>query len=110
MTTSPTPWAPPSRRLRVTLLVFVFLANIFDALATLEFLRHGGQELNPLVGIALEHGAGFFLSWKIVAAAVVCAALAVRSGTHRAAWILLCATAVVYGLLSAYYALGLLLL
>jgi Domain of unknown function (DUF5658) len=49
----------------VVLALFVFVGSLLDALLTLRHLQHGGQEANPVLTMALTHGAPRFLQLKI---------------------------------------------
>jgi hypothetical protein len=98
-----TAWTPPhAATLALTCLLAVLL-NAFDALATLEIVRRGGEEANPLAEPMLERGAAAFLSWKLGIAAICSVALALISRKRRAAWILFRIAVVAYAALAALH-------
>ena len=60
----------PLRRWDASLLslsIGLVVLNILDIILTLEILRHGGMELNPLVNMLIDLGVGYFVSLKLTA-------------------------------------------
>jgi len=47
------------------LVVGIVIACVLDLLLTLDYLDHGGEEWNPLMARALEHGTGTFVALKL---------------------------------------------
>jgi hypothetical protein len=93
-----------ARRLDGRTLIFclaILGLNLVDAFATLRHLEHGAEELNPLMGALLRHGAGVFLLVKHCLASVGVLGIAlypVERVTHLALALLL----PVYLLLALY--------
>lgn len=83
-----TAWTPPHAATLALTCLLVVLLNAFDALATMEIVRRGGEEANPIAEPMLERGAAAFLTWKLGLAAACSIALALISTRRRAAWIL----------------------
>jgi Domain of unknown function (DUF5658) len=54
----------PSQR-AVVLLFFVLAASALDALCTLLFIQHGGQEANPFMALMLSYGQTPFVAIKM---------------------------------------------
>src|SRR5690349_5146277 len=96
----PTPvrprWTPPAWRVLILLCLLVILLNVFDAVATVEIVRHGGEEANPFARPLFRYGDAAFLLWKLGLAVVCSIALACLSRTRRAAWWLFWTAATVY--------------
>lgn len=97
------PWTPPHRTvLGLVCLIFV-LMNAFDALATIEIVRRGGEEANPLARPMFERGNLPFFLWKMGLALVCSVALALLARSRRAAWWLLCSAAAAYAALAGLH-------
>ncbi len=105
-------WTPPAV-LRVALvLLLLVLLNVFDACATLDAVRAGAVELNPVMRAALGHGPLSFLLAKMALGAGLAAFLAAVAGVpsrlrreRRFAWYGLCGLAGVYGVLFVWHVL-----
>jgi len=97
------PWTPPHRTVLALVCLSVVLLNAFDALATLEIARRGGEEANPLARPMLERGNVPFFLWKMGLAVVCAAALALLARARRAAWWLLCSAAAAYAALAVLH-------
>lgn len=50
--------------------IILHIANFFDAVCTLLAIDAGAKELNPVMALALEYGAGVFLTVKMLVIAV----------------------------------------
>src|SRR5688572_14926022 len=77
-----TPWTPPHRIVLGFVCLLVVLLNAFDALATLEIVRRGGEEANPIARPMLDRGNLPFFLWKMGLALVCSAALALLARTR----------------------------
>ena len=49
---------------RTIVVVTILLLSIADAFMTLEILKRGGAELNPIMELAINQGVTFFISLK----------------------------------------------
>jgi hypothetical protein len=87
---------PPLRV--VGLILCVLVGSLVDALLTLEYLRRGGSEANPLMALALTYGPAAFLGLKMGLSGVGVWVLAAHQQVPLALRGLL-GLAVVYGLL-----------
>lgn len=87
MTTSASAaWRPPSWRVLVLAGILVIMLNVFDALSTLEIVRRGGEEANPIARKLFEYGDATFFFWKTGLASACAIALALGSRRKRFAW------------------------
>lgn len=86
--TTPVPatWTPPPWRVLTLTCLLIVLLNAFDALATMEIVRRGGEEANPIVEPLLSHGQLAFFLWKMLLATACSGALALLSAKYRFAW------------------------
>jgi len=100
----PPAWTPPARAVLVLICLLVVLLNVFDAVATLEIMRRGGEEANPLARPMIKEGAVTFFTWKMGLALVCASALGLLARIHRAAWWLLIGACVGYGALTGLHA------
>jgi len=98
------PWTPPHRTVLGLVCLLVVLLNAFDALSTLEIVRRGGEEANPIARPMLDRGHLPFFLWKMGLALVCSVALALLARTRRAAWWLLCSAAFAYATLAGLHA------
>lgn len=96
----PTPvrkdWTPPAWRVLILISILVVLLNVFDAVSTLEVIRRGGVEANPLAEPVVAYGDATFFFWKVGLATACTVALALLSRVHRVAWWLFWFAAGVY--------------
>ncbi len=90
---------PRPRTIRVVFL-FLVVAGAFDAIATLEIIRRGADEWNPLMAFALSVGPWYFFLVKMAMATVCSLVLSCFASSYRLAWLGLCAVAGVYFLLT----------
>jgi len=91
------PWAPPRPPIIALTLLFLTVANIFDAAATLELIRRGADEWNPLMRYALGFGDWYFIFLKSLITLVFSGFLALFAlNRRRSAWWALCALTVMY--------------
>ena len=97
------PWTPPHRTVLGLVCLLIVLLNAFDALATIEIIRRGGEEANPLARPMVDHGNLAFFLWKMGIASVCSVALALLARTRRAAWWLLCSATVAYATLAGLH-------
>lgn len=93
--TSANAWVPPSRGVLVLCAVLMILLHVFDLLATLEILRHGGQELNPVArtwfALGDEAATAFKMSIAVFLAVTLCVLTRRAPAAHRRTfWRLLC--------------------
>ncbi|HSD12793.1 MAG TPA: DUF5658 family protein [Patescibacteria group bacterium] len=95
-------WAPPSVRLIVLLYVLLLVSNAFDAHATLDAVRAGAVELNPVMAFALSFGAAYFIGVKMLLAGGLGLALAVLARRRRLAWYGLIGVSFIYGAVLAW--------
>ncbi len=95
-------WTPPPWRVLILVSLLVVLLNVFDALSTLELIRRGGEEGNPLARIMLRYGDATFFFWKTGLASACALALACFARVHRAAWLAF------WGIIAVYAAVALL--
>jgi hypothetical protein len=87
---------------RVTALcVGILLLNLVDAVATLRHLEHGAEELNPIMGWALDTGPLGFLVVKHLLASLGVIGIALHPG-HRAAQVAMAVLVPIYSLLAVY--------
>lgn len=98
------PWTPPHWTVLGLVCLIVVLLNAFDAIATMEIIRRGGEEANPIARPMLDRGNLAFFLWKMGLALVCSAALALLARVHRAAWRLLCSAAAAYATLAVLHA------
>lgn len=77
--------------------------NAFDAHATLDAVRYGAVELNPVMAYALAFGPWAFLAVKMGLACGFGLALALWSRKYRLAWRGLAAVTMIYGLLFLWH-------
>lgn len=90
-------WTPPRVRLVVLLYALLIVSNAFDAHATLDAVRAGAVELNPLMAYALSQGAAVFIGAKMLLAGGLGLALAALARRRRLAWYGLVAVSAIYG-------------
>ncbi|HJV33327.1 MAG TPA: DUF5658 family protein [Patescibacteria group bacterium] len=98
------PWTPPDRRVLILTCAIVFLLNVFDAVSTLEIVRRGGGEANPIASPMLQFGDAAFFFWKMGLASACVAALAVIARKRRFAWLALRCVTAIYAVLAAIHA------
>ncbi len=82
------------------LVVGIVVACVLDLLLTLDYLDQGGEEWNPLMARALEHGTGAFIALKMGLTAGCLLFLLVRirfRGVRRAVQLLLVAYLLLMG-------------
>lgn len=48
-------WQPPSRIVLALCAVLLLLLHVFDLVATINVLRHGGHEINPVMRAWFDH-------------------------------------------------------
>jgi len=94
------PRTPPRPRSIVLVFLFLVAANVFDVAATIEVIRRGADEWNPLMQYALSVGPWYFFFLKFTVITGGAAFLAVYARKMRLAWWGLCAMAGVYFLLA----------
>src|SRR5690349_20342871 len=100
----PRPWTPPAGVVLFLLCVIVALLNVFDALATFEIVRRGGEEANPLAKPMFERGEIPFFLWKTAVTVVSAALLALGARRYRFAWWALLAGAAFYAAIAFLHA------
>ncbi len=95
-------WTRPLNRRAVVLGLVVICLNLFDVFCTLRHLEKGGEELNPLMQMALQHGPWTFIAVKHILASIGVFALVVYANTIR--WSIKClwALVVLYTLLGIW--------
>lgn len=97
------PWTPPDGRVLILVFTLVVLLNVFDAVSTLEIIRRGGEEANPIAGPMVPYGDAAFFFWKMGLASACAAALAVIARKRRFAWVGLRCVAALYAGLAAFH-------
>lgn len=102
-TSVPKPWTPPDWRVLILTCAFVILLNVFDALSTLEIIRRGGEEANPIASPMVDYGEAAFFFWKTGLASLCAFALACLSRIHRAAWWLFWMAVAVYSAIACLH-------
>lgn len=102
-TPSKRPWAPPSWSVLILVSALVVLLNAFDALATIEIVRRGGEEANPVARPMFERGHAAFLVWKMGLSTACTVILAIISRLHRAAWYLFWVAVGAYACIAALH-------
>lgn len=100
----PPDWTPPPGVILALWAVLLVGLNVFDAFATVEIVRRGGEEANPLVRPLLERGFAAFLAWKAFVSGACATALALVARAHRMAWWLLVSACAAYALLGFLHA------
>lgn len=90
------PWTPPPWSVLILVCVLVVLLNAFDALATFEIVRRGGEEANPIAKPMFDRGYVPFFLWKMGLAIGCSVILALLSRVHRAAWYVFWCAAAAY--------------
>ena len=103
LTLRPPAWTPPTRVVLLLVCLLVVLLNAFDAVATLEVLRRGGEEANPLARPMIKEGDLAFFAWKMSLAVICASALGWAARTYRIAWWLLVGACVGYGALAGLH-------
>ena len=98
-----TPWTPPGGRVLILVFTLVVLLNVFDAISTLEIIRRGGEEANPIARPMVPYGDAAFFFWKMGLASACAAALAVIARKRRFAWLALQAVTALYAVLAAFH-------
>ena len=98
------PWAPPPWSVLVLACILLVLLNVFDAIATFEIVRRGGEEANPIAKPMFDRGEVPFFLWKTGLTAGCAVILALLSRTHRAAWWLFRAAIVGYAAVALLHA------
>jgi len=83
------------------LCVGILVLNLVDAFATLRHLEHGAEELNPIMGWALDGGPVAFLVVKHLLASLGVIGIALHP-RHRAAQLAMAVLLPVYSLLAVY--------
>jgi hypothetical protein len=96
-------WTPPSWRVLTLVCLLVILLNVFDAVSTLEVIRRGGEEGNPLARIMLRFGDAAFFFWKTGLASACAIAIACLARVRRAAWWGFWAVVAIYGAIAALH-------
>lgn len=94
---------PPRVRLIVLLYVLFVVFHAFDAWSTVEAVRNGAVELNPLMALLLRHGFTVFVLAKMSLAAGCGLVLALTARRKRLAWYGLVGTTVLYGIVAAWH-------
>lgn len=104
MLTSPKkPWTPPHWIVLSLVCLLVILLNAFDALATIEIGRRGGDEANPIAKPMFDRGALAFFLWKVGLSGSCAVMLALMSRVHRAAWYLSWVAVAVYAAIASLH-------
>ncbi|GEM_PF-2763944 len=98
------PWTPPDAGVLILICALIVLLNAFDAIATLEIARRGGEEANPIAKPMFERGALPFFLWKMGLATACAVILALLARVHRAAWYLTWAALAVYAGIAGLHA------
>ncbi len=91
-------WTPPRIRLIVLLYALLLASNAFDAHATIDAVRAGAVELNPIMAFALSYGVAYFIGMKMLLAGGLGLALAALARRRRLAWYGLIGVSTVYGI------------
>lgn len=91
-------WTPPSVRLIALLYALLLVSNGFDAHATIDAVRHGAVELNPIMAFALSYGVAAFVATKMLLAGGLGLALAILARRKRLAWYGLIGVSTAYGI------------
>ncbi len=95
-------WTPPRVRLIALLYLLLLVSNAFDAHATLDAVRAGAVELNPVMAYALSFGPAVFIGAKMLLAGGLGLFLAVMARRRRIAWYGLVGLSAVYGAVLAW--------
>ena len=90
------------------LVLLVLIASALDALFTLLHISNGGQEINPIMRLALQGGPFLFLGLKIVGTAAGVVFLAIHQNFRLSRIALRCAVVVYAGVLTYHAVLFLL--
>lgn len=98
------PWTPPDGRVLILACALAFLLNVFDAVSTLEIVRRGGEEANPIARPMVRFGDAVFFFWKTGLAGACTVALAVLARRRRFAWLALWCIVALYAALAALHA------
>ncbi|HTK03978.1 MAG TPA: DUF5658 family protein [Candidatus Eisenbacteria bacterium] len=90
-------WRAPRVRLIVLLYALLIVFNGFDAHSTLDAVRLGAVELNPVMAALLTYGPWVFILAKMGLACGFGLVLAYWSRRHRLAWYGLIGVTAIYG-------------
>lgn len=93
---------PPRVRLILLLYVLLVTFHAFDAWSTIEAVRNGAVELNPIMAWLLRHGHVTFLVAKMGLACTGGMVLALTARKYRLAWYGLLGVTAVYGVVFAW--------
>jgi uncharacterized protein DUF5658 len=94
---------PPRVRLILLLYVLFITFHAFDAWSTVEAMRNGAVELNPVMAALLARGTATFVVAKMGVAVVGGFVLAYFSRRKRLAWYGLIGVTVVFGAVAAWH-------
>lgn len=104
MPDAPSLRTPPSVRLIVLLYVLFVTFHAFDAWSTIEAIRNGAVELNPVMAWLLRHGNATFFAVKVgVIAGGLGLFLALLARRRPLAWYGLVGLTVLYGIVAAWH-------
>lgn len=95
----------PTRR-EVYVALTLFSLNVFDAIATIVLLDRGAVELNPVMGLLIDLGVGYFLAFKILFVGTFTWILLYLSFDRHVNRVIMAFTAV-YALLTMYHLINL---
>ena len=90
-------WRAPRVRLIALLYVLLVVFNAFDAHSTLDAVRLGAVELNPVMAHMLAYGPAVFLLAKMGLSCGLGLVLAVFARRRRLAWYGLLGVTAIYG-------------
>lgn len=84
----------------------LFMLNVFDAIATIILLDRGAVELNPFMGMLIDLGIKYFLTFKIVFVGTFTCILLFLSFDRHVNTVIMTFT-IVYALLTMYHLINL---
>ncbi|MFA5853580.1 MAG: DUF5658 family protein [Patescibacteria group bacterium] len=101
-------WEPPSRIVLALCAVLLMQLHVFDLLATIDILRHGGREINPVMRAWFAHSEFAGSIGKMMLAVCLTVALAVLTraaphGYRRTFWRLLLTAIIIQTLVMCWH-------